>query len=88
MRTIIVYVSNLGFCDFYDISTYEQLQEAFGNIISSLGGDSTKTNGMKKISELTDILECEYNIFISMDKLNKGKHGYITMKEDSFFENI
>jgi len=86
MKTILVYVDNLGYCNVYDISTYNQLQKTFGNIISSLGGNSTKILGMKKLSEFTSILEHEYNTIISMDKLNKGKHGYITIKEDSFFE--
>ena len=82
MKTELVYVDSQGYCNVYDISTYEQLQEVFGNMISSLGGDPTKILGMKKISELTDILEYEHNIFISMNKLCKGKHGYITMKEE------
>lgn len=82
MKTELVYVSSQGYCNVYDISTYEQLQETFGGIISSLGGDSTKILGMKKLSELTNILEYEHNIFISMDKLCKGKHGYITMKKE------
>lgn len=82
MSTQLVYVDNQGFCNVYDINTYDQLQEAFGSIISNLGGDSTKISGMKKFSELTSILEYEHNIFIGMDKLCKGKHGYINMKKE------
>ena len=79
--TQLIYVNNNGFCNVYDISTYEQLQETFGNIIHSVGGEPTKILGMKKLSELTSILEYDHNIFITMNKLCKGRHGYITNVE-------
>lgn len=89
MNEILIHTDKEGKVNVYDISNYMQLQIVFSGIIYEHGGDPYKIRGMKKLSELTSLLEHEHGIKIGIDypyDLNtfEKKWGYITTLQKEF----
>jgi PAS domain-containing protein len=77
---VLVYNDMDGHAGVYDISSEEQIQLVFGEIVSQLGGKPEDIEGMT-ISEISNLLEEEYDFVFDR---SGGGRAYICEVKNRF----